>query len=220
LRQLRIHLVSLTVLAVLTALPAVGCRTIYYGAMEQIGWEKRHILTDRVEDSRKAQGKAEEQFQSAFDRFKELTQYDGGDLERIYRRLSGELERSEKRALDVRERISSVNIVANDLFEEWERELNEISNRDLRRQSADRLHQTQTRYRSMYAAMRRAESKMEPVLRAFRDQVLFLKHNLNADAIASLESTVSSIETDVQSLINELRNAIREADAFLSSMKG
>lgn len=206
-------------LAAATALPAVACRTIYYNTMEQFGWEKRHILTDRVEDSRKAQSEAEEQFQSAYDRFKEVTQYDGGDLEKIYRRLNRELERSEERALEVRERIASVNVVTGDLFEEWERELQEISNSDLRRQSADRLESTRSRYQSLYSAMRRAESKMDPVLQAFRDQVLFLKHNLNAAAIASLESTVISIESDVEILINELRLSIREADDFLASMK-
>jgi hypothetical protein len=172
-----------------------------------------------VEDSRKAQSEAEEQFQTAYDRFKEVTQYDGGDLEKVYKRLSCELERSEERALEVRERIASVNVVAGDLFKEWERELGEISNSDLRRQSADRLQSTESRYQTMYSAMRRAESKMDPVLQAFRDQVLYLKHNLNAAAIASLESTVTSIESDVEALINELRRSIREADEFLSSMR-
>jgi hypothetical protein len=119
----------------------------------------------------------------------------------------------------VRERIASVNVVAGDLFKEWERELREISNSDLRRQSAERLQSTESRYQTMYAAMRRAESKMDPVLQAFRDQVLYLKHNLNAAAIASLESTVTSIESDVEALINELRRSIREADDFLSTMK-
>jgi hypothetical protein len=32
--------------------------------------------------------------------------------------------------------------------------------------------------------MLKAEQKIQPVLGAFRDQVLFLKHNLNANAIA------------------------------------
>ena len=60
---------------------------------------------------------------------------------------------------------------------------------------------------------------MDPVLQAFRDQVLFLKHNLNARAIASLESTVGAIEGDVQSLIDELGRSIREADAFLDTLE-
>lgn len=208
--------VALTGLLVLSA---VACKTVYYNTMETFGWEKRHILTDRVEDSRKAQSEAEEQFQTAYERFKEVTQYDGGDLERVYKKLSKELERSEERALEVRERIASVNVVAGDLFKEWQSELKEISNSDLRRQSADRLQSTEARYQTMYGAMRKAESKMDPVLQAFRDQVLYLKHNLNAAAIASLESTVTSIESDVEILIEELRNSIREADDFLSSMK-
>jgi len=218
LRPSEIHPAGFILLASLTALPAVACRTIYYNTMETFGWEKRHILTDRVEESRKAQSEAEEQFQSAYERFKEVTRYDGGNLEKVYKRLSRELERSEEKATDVRERIASVNVVAGDLFKEWESELKEISNGDLRRQSADRLQSTRSRYQSMHSAMRKAESKMDPVLQAFRDQVLYLKHNLNAAAIASLESTVTSIESDVEVLINELRNSIREADDFLSSM--
>jgi len=35
-------------------------------------------------------------------------------------------------------------------------------------------------------AMRRVEDRIDPDLRAFRDQVLDLKHNLNVRAISSL----------------------------------
>ena len=68
-------------------------------------------------------------------------------------------------------------------------------------------------------AMRRAENRMDPVLQAFRDQVLFLKHNLNARAIASLEGTVVAIEGDVKRLLDELGRSIREADAFLDTLE-
>ena len=67
-------------------------------------------------------------------------------------------------------------------------------------------------------AMRRAEQKMAPVLTAFKDQVLYLKHNLNAQAIASLQSELSSIESDVVQLIREMEASIREADTFISAM--
>jgi hypothetical protein len=200
-------------------LAAVSCRSVYYGTMEQMGWEKRHILVDRVEEGRESQAEAQEQFQSAYDRFKELTRFDGGDLERVYRKLSDELERSEKKADRVRNKVDAVDRVAGDLFDEWETEINQIANSDLRRKSTDSLRRTRERYRQMIRAMRRAESKMDPVLQAFRDQVLFLKHNLNAEAIASLEGTVTSIETDVEELIHELNNAIREADDFLAAME-
>jgi hypothetical protein len=213
------RLTKLSLLAILVAAAGIGCRTLYYDTMEQFGWEKRHLLVDRIEDTREEQGEAQEQFQTAFDRFKAITEYDGGDLEKLYRRLADEQVRSERKADRVRTRIQSVEEVAGDLFKEWESEIDEISSADLRRQSSDKLRETRSRYGTMLSAMKRAEAKMDPVLTAFRDQVLFLKHNLNADAISSLEGTVSSIEEEVQELIDELSAAIREADTFLGSIE-
>jgi len=206
--------------ALLLAAVATGaCSRVYYGAMEQIGKEKRHILADRVEASRQEQAEAQEQFQSAYERFQAVTGYEGGDVEAVYRDLSDALERSEEKAARVSERIDAVEQVAVDLFREWEAELEQIERRDLRRQSAESLRVTRARYEGLMAAMRRAEARMDPVLQAFRDQVLFLKHNLNARAIASLEGTVVSVEGDVKRLLDELGRSIREADAFLETLE-
>ena len=68
-------------------------------------------------------------------------------------------------------------------------------------------------------SMRRAEKSMQPVLTAFQDQVLVLKHNLNARAIDSLKSELSSIERDTARLIEQMQKAIAEADAFIKSME-
>ena len=56
------------------------------------------------------------------------------------------------------------------------------------------------------------------VLAAFRDQVLFLKHNLNAQAIASLETELASVRTDVSSLLKAMEVSIAEANAFIKDM--
>ena len=59
---------------------------------------------------------------------------------------------------------------------------------------------------------------MAPPLAAFRDQVTFLKHNLNAQAIASLETQVVSIETDVKKLVADMEASIAEADSFIKTL--
>lgn len=63
--------------------------------------------------------------------------------------------------------------------------------------------------------MRRTETRIDPVLRPFRDQVLFLKHNLNAKAIASLRGELVQVESDTDKLIKELEASIAEADKFI-----
>lgn len=187
--------------------------------MERVGVEKRDILADRVAAGREDQREAQEQFESAFAQFKAMTGFEGGDLEAVYDELDAEFRRSESKAEDVRKRIRSIEQVSSDLFEEWEDELDGISSSDLRSRSREKLRDTRARYERLIAAMRRAERSMEPVLTAFRDQVLFLKHNLNASAIASLEGSVGTIESDVERLIREMQASIREADAFLSAVE-
>ena len=196
-----------------------GCSTAYYGALEKVGIHKREILVDRVEDAQSSQEKAAEQFQSALEQFQAVVNFDGGDLEDIYDELNDEFERSESRAEAVRERIEEVEDVAGALFEEWEEELDAYSDTRLRRQSAAQLADTRGRYDKLIAAMRRAESRLDPVLDTFRDQVLFLKHNLNARAVGSLKSELTTIEGDVERLVAEMNRSIAEARAFIATME-
>jgi hypothetical protein len=196
-----------------------GCRSTYYKAWEKVGWAKRDILVDRVEDAKNDQEKAKEQFKTTMQRFQELTNFQGGELESKYKKLNAEYERSEARAKAVTDRIVSVDKVAQDMFREWKTELAQYDNADLRRKSQEQLDASRQRYSQLIAAMRRAESKMQPVLTAFHDQVLFLKHNLNAQAIASLQSTTEGINQDVAALIKEMEASIAEANEFISQMK-
>lgn len=202
----------------LAVLGLLACQSVYYDVMEGFGRQKRHILTDRIEASRDEQKAAQEQFQTTLERFRAAADFDGGDLEDLYDELSDELEASEARAEAVRARIRSIEDVAEDLFEEWEDEAGQISSADLRRRSEARLRETRARYAALLAAMKRAEARMDPVLVAFRDRVLFLKHNLNARAVASLEDDVVSIESDVTRLLADMDASIREAEAFLAAM--
>ena len=119
----------------------------------------------------------------------------------------------------MRARIDDVERVAGALFKEWKAELGQYSSPELRRSSQRQYDQTQGQYQRLVEAMRAAESKMEPVLGAFKDQVLFLKHNLNARAIASLQSTSARVESDVQALIAEMESSIAEANAFIEQMQ-
>jgi chromosome segregation ATPase len=188
--------------------------------MESLGRHKRDILVDRVEKARDSQEAAKDQFQSALERFSEVLGYQGGELEEKYNQLKAELDRSEARAEDVRERIASVEDVAGALFNEWEGELADYSNQSLRRKSEEQLRATRRRYDQLIGAMHRAESKIEPVLSPLRDQVLFIKHNLNAQAIASLHGELATIETDVASLIRDMEASIAEANKFIAAMSG
>ncbi|HKI82238.1 MAG TPA: DUF2959 domain-containing protein [Pseudodesulfovibrio sp.] len=207
------------VLSVLSLFLAYGCSKTYYSAMESVGYDKREILSDRVENARESQEDAKEQFASALDQFKSVVDFEGGRLQEVYDNLNGEYEDCKDQADDVKGRIDSVEDVADALFDEWSDEIKQYSSAKLRRSSEQKLAATKRKYNGLIKAMRNAEKKMQPVLDAFHDQVLYLKHNLNAKAIASLQGELTSIRTDVDALIKEMDKSIAEADSFIKTLE-
>ena len=191
---------------------------MYYSTMEKFGQEKRDILVKRVDKARDSQQETQEVFQDALKQFGAVVKFDGGDLQKQYDKMSAELARCESRADDVSTRIADVDRVARDLFREWAAEAKQYQNPQFRRDSEAKLRDTQRNYERMLAAMRNAESKIEPVLAVFRDQVLYLKHNLNAKALASLQDESARVEMDVNALLKDLSTAIAEADRFIQTM--
>jgi histidinol-phosphate/aromatic aminotransferase/cobyric acid decarboxylase-like protein len=190
----------------------------YYRTMEAFGQEKRDILVSEVDDARDSQEQAKEQFSSALEQFSALIDFEGGELETVYRQLETEFEQSEEKAAQVSQNINDVERVARALFREWQDELDAYTDQNLRNASEQQLEATQAQYEELIVVMRRAEDKMQPVLNAFRDQVLFLKHNLNARAIAALEGTVASLEAEVATLISDMEASIEEANRFIDEM--
>ena len=216
--QLNLERAIILIVIATIAVALGGCDTAYYKTMEQLGHHKRDIMVDRVESARDAQEEAKEQFESALEKFSSVVAVQDGDLKQQYDQLKNEYDKSQARAQAVNDRVDAVEAVSEDLFTEWEKELNEYSSAKLRRSSEQKLQQTRRQYDQLIRAMRRAEQKMDPVLTAFKDQVLYLKHNLNAQAIASLQNELSTIESDVAKLIKEMEASIREADTFISAM--
>jgi len=208
-----------TCVALATVLFTAGCSSAYYGTLEKFGYAKREVLVDRVEKAQESQTEAKEQFASALERFLAVTKADGGELQRTYDALNADFKRSEARAAEVRDRIDSVEDVAEELFSEWKRELEQYTNATLRRESQRQLDATRRNYDNLLKLMHRAAERMEPVLSTFRDQVLFLKHNLNAQAIASLGSTHRELEADISRLIADMEASIRESEAFIKTLQ-
>lgn len=195
-----------------------ACQTAYYSAMERFGIEKRDILVSRVEDAQQAQVDGQEQFVNALEQFRSVIAFEGGELESVYNRLNSEFERSEAAATRIRDRIQAVERVADDLFDEWEDELRLYNDQNLRRESERQLEATRDRYARLIDAMNRAEQTLDPVLDNLRDNVLYLRHNLNARAVASIRGELDVINTDVDRLIAAMQEAIAESERFIAGL--
>ncbi|MFW5854774.1 MAG: DUF2959 family protein [Thermodesulfobacteriota bacterium] len=207
--------IATTLLTLAVLFPMIGCQSAYYAAWEKLGKEKRHLLKDQVEEVRSEQQEASEEFKDVLSRIKELYGFEGGDLEEFYEDLKSDYEDSLERSEKVSDRIEKVEEIAEDLFKEWEREIEEIDNPKFRSRSRASLQETRRRYERLHRSMIQAEQSMGPVLNKLEDYVLYLKHNLNAQAIGAIRQEVADIEVEVGSLIQDINRSIREADEFL-----
>lgn len=214
-------MLKLTLMILLLAIPFAfsACDTAYINAMDKMGYAKRDLLSSRVKSARDAQAEAKKDIQSALEQFGQVVAYQGGDLEATYKKLKSELQNSEDSAETVRKRIDAVENVADSLFSEWKTELGQYSNANLRRKSEEKMAQTKTRYNEMLGAMKRAEQRIDPVLNPLRDQVLYLKHNLNARALAAMKGELVKVDAQVDQLVREMNRSIAEADKFIQTME-
>ena len=203
-----------------TVISLTACETVVYDALEKVGYHKRDILIDRIDAAQASQTEGQEQFKSALEQFKSVINFDGGDLEVTYDLLNDEYEASVDAADEIHERIDSVKNVADALFDEWQEELEQYSNASLRRDSERQLKDTRRRYSKVLGAMRRAEKAIDPVLASLKDNTLYLKHNLNACAIASLKNELGTVDNDVNALLTAMQQAINESNAFIDELRG
>lgn len=206
----------------LGAMMLAGCGAAKNAAIEvkeSFGYAKRKQLVAAVKDTREEQQEAKEQFADALEEFIAVTGAKTGELESRYKSLKSRYDDAESQAKAVRTQIADTERVAGALFKEWRGELEQYSSQDLRRSSEQQMNQTQREFDRLVTTMHAAADKMDPVLAAFKDQVLYLKHNLNARAIASLQSNADKMQTDVTNLIREMEKAIKESTDFIDRMQ-
>lgn len=214
----RANFVKMLCTGALLALSLTGCQSAYYAAMEKVGVHKRDILVDRVEAAKAAQQQGQQQFKDALDELSQLINFHGGDLQDAYEKLNDEYQASQQAADEVTHRIDKVENVALALFDEWQDELGQYDNAKLKAQSARKLKDTQTQFNQLLKSMRRAEQKIAPVLTAMHDNVLFLKHNLNAKAVGAIKSEFTGLKQNVASLVAEMNKAIADSDKFIAKL--
>jgi chromosome segregation ATPase len=199
--------------------PATGCSSMKYSFWEMFGKEKRDLLKSDLTGLVDDQNDAKKKFGTALDRVKALTHFQGGDLEAEYEKLKSAHEDAASSAKAIDSRISDIETVANDLFEEWKKEDDQMQTASLKADSESKLAETKSRYDAMHTSMVSSRRAMDPALTLLNDQVLYLKHNLNAAAIGSLGNSMADVEKSIASLQASIETSIREAQGFIETMK-
>lgn len=205
------------VMLAVTSLAA--CSTVKYEALEQVGIYKRDILVDRVEDARDSQEKTREEVLAAYEDLNILIGEEGGELERQYKRLNRKVERSRDAVEELDDHLAAIDAVSADLFEEWEEELAQYNSATLRADQERKLGESRRQFTALRQRMQVARDRVDPVMAVLNDNVLYLKHSLNAQALDALRGEATALEGKVDALIADMQVAIDEANAFINRMR-
>lgn len=209
---------SLFVIMIL-ATAVSSCSTIYYSFWEAFGTEKRELLRDSIKKSNDIQEDTQSELQSALDRIRSEYKFDESELERTYDKLSSDYEAIKRKSESLSNRIDKVEDIANDLFGEWKDEAEEISNSKYKKESLKKREKTMTKFGELLKSMRNVEGSLKPFLVTFNDQVLFLKHNLNAKSLGAFKTEFRSIEKELSTLSQSIKKSSKEAEDFIDELK-
>lgn len=207
-----------TLLLSFSLMMVVSCSTVYYNVWEALGKEKRDLLKSNVLKVKEDQDEVQEEFRDTLEKVRSKYKLNGGNLEKIYDQLSGDYDDAKAKSDTLSKRIDKVEEIAEDLFAEWETEANQITNPTYRRDSLSKRKATMRKFSGMHKAMRRVESSLKPVLTKLKDQVLYLKHNLNAQAIGAFKVEFEKIAREINSLSGQIKRSSRAADDFIANM--
>ncbi len=206
-------------LGITLSLSLTACSTVKYQALEKVGIYKRDILVDRVEDARDSQEETKEELVEAYAELNTLIGVEGGDLERQYRALDKKVGRSRDAIDELDDHLDAIDTVSEDLFEEWQKELGQYNSTTLRRDQEQKLAESRRQFTALRARMQTARERVDPVMAVLNDNVLYLKHSLNARALDALRGEATALEGKVDALIKDMQLAIDEADRFIRQMR-
>ncbi|MCK6460067.1 MAG: DUF2959 domain-containing protein [Planctomycetes bacterium] len=140
-----------------------------------------------------------------------------GDAVKAYEKLVDTVENSEDQADELRNRIEKMQAEAVPVFDQWTKDLEAYSNPEMRQRSQARLSAARERYDAVVAAVEPVLVEYEAINQSFRDHVLFLKHDMNPAALATIQDDVRRIAKDAASLDGRFNSGRAAAMAYVES---
>ncbi len=206
-------------LLILIAITLQGCSQMYYSTWEMLGKQKRDLLRDNVENLADDQKEVHEEVADALTRLRSLYGSPNDKLVSVYDDLRSDYDDAKSKAEALHARVEKVDEIANDLFEEWNDEISKLRTPKYKADSRSKLNQTKDRYSKLHASMLKSERSLKPVLAALEEQVIYLKHNLNAQALGSIKNEVNAIESEIKTLSTSLQASIEQSKAFIGTLE-
>ena len=189
-------------------------KSVKEGALIQVGAKDKHdLLLERLEETIALQEETKQYLRDAYDVLSSVSD-DANAVEAQLDTLTQTYQQSEDIATSLKLQMKAVDRLANDLFNEWRRELRQYDNKNLRTKSAENLSKTKKQYQVLHEAMKKSYQSVAPLLSLLHDNELYLKHNRSVAAIQGFQQEVEAAGGHMDSMIENIELSIQESQSF------
>jgi len=130
-----------------------------------------------------------------------------------YKKLAGDLKSTEKMIQGANKSVQALNKEAGKFFADWEKDLGEYSNEDLKQKSMARLEKAKAQYTTLGEKLGEARSVFAPLVQNLNDQILFLGRDLSPEAIDDLKDEAEALNQQVDEVSKKVNELVASADA-------
>jgi len=205
-------------LAALTAVIVLGLR-VPAAAQGDEGVKQIERLVKASGNTVKAIAETKQQLAKTMDVYNALMAEDAKDRKKLYADLKKQMGNTEKRRSQIAEQATSMKSEAEALFRQWAESAAAIENAELRARSEERLEATKTSYAEIDTVGRKAADLYHAFMKDLQDQITFLGHDLNPEAVASLGPEAEELNEKADTLMRRIDDTIRTANERIGALR-
>jgi hypothetical protein len=187
-------------------------------ASAQDGVKQVEQLIKKATSTVKSIDATKAQLQKAMDAYNIVMAAETTDRKSAYSKLQKAMKAAEKNRTEISRHADEMNAEADALFQNWSASIAGISDPALRAMSEKRLVDTRVRYADIQAQSLKAGGLYTAFMTTLNDHVIFLGHDLNGSAVASLAQESAKLNALAAALYAAIDQATGAANTNIAAL--
>ena len=183
------------------------------------GPKRTEELIKRAEQVVKSAREAEDQLRTTIDIYNGIMQGRSKDLRKEFENLQKGIGNTQKKREDVRKKFAEMGQEADRVFADWHREIEGITNPQIRDMSRTRMMETREMYSAILMASTEAGGEVDTLFATLSDHVLFLGYDLNAAGITSLSEEATKLNEQAGRLLGEIDETVARLNDYIAATR-
>jgi len=183
-------------------------------AFGQAGSQDTQKFQSLVESTRGGLEKARAQFDTTMGAYNVIANAETDNPEKAYKNLTKQVSASEKDWKGASTSFKNMQKAGQKVFSNWQKEVDGITNEQMKQISMDRLDEATGNYQRMSERVAAAQAAYEPFMTSLQDQTLFLGRDMSPAAIEALQPMALELNTLAATLLSSIDAVLNQEAAI------